>query len=235
MNITANRANSYSGTVKRSAADIKYIVLHYTGNKTDSAMANTNCFARQHDRKAGAHYFVDENQVVQSVPDNVVAWSVGGARQSKSGGTFYGKCTNHNSISIEMCSTAGVIPYKTIKLASALTAELMTKYHVPKEHVIRHYDVTGKACPGWAGWLGSNAHEWKMFKDALGSTKGETPRGWNGKVTCNTLNVRKGPGTKYEIVRQIHANDVVTVTAQVNGFAQIGYSEWVCTKYLRGV
>lgn len=235
MNITANRANSYSGTVKRSAADIKYIVLHYTGNKTDSAMANANYFARQHDRKAGAHYFVDENQVVQSVPDNVVAWSVGGARQSKSGGKFYGKCTNRNSVSIEMCSTAGVIPYKTIKLAATLTTDLMTRYHVPKERVIRHYDVTGKACPGWAGWLGPNAPKWKMFKDALGSTKGETPRGWKGKVTCNTLNVRKGPGTKYEIVRQIHANDVVTVTAQVNGFAQIGYSEWICTKYLRGV
>ena len=29
---------------------------------------------------------------------------------------------------------------------------LMRKYGIPKERVVRHYDITGKLCPGIVGW-----------------------------------------------------------------------------------
>ena len=37
-------------------------------------------------------------------------------------------------------------------------------FNIPKERVVRHYDVTGKICPGWAGWFGENSREWYKFK-----------------------------------------------------------------------
>lgn len=67
--------NNYGG--RRNTAAIKYIVIHYTGNDGDSDEANANYF-RRNIVKASAHYFVDDDSVTQSVPDDYVAWSVGG-------------------------------------------------------------------------------------------------------------------------------------------------------------
>ena len=99
----ANKKN-YGG--KRNISSIKYIVIHYTGNDGDSDEANARYF-KNNIVKASAHYFVDDDSVTQSVPDNYIAWSVGGRRYSScsktGGGSMYGKCTNSNSISVELC------------------------------------------------------------------------------------------------------------------------------------
>lgn len=162
---TANRSN-YGG--KRSTADIKYIVIHYTANDGDTAKGNGNYFANN---KVGvsAHYFVDDDVIINSVPDDYIAWSVGGNKYKYTkGGTFYGKCTNANSISIELCDTKknGVYDFTeaTIKNAADLVKLLMKKYNVPIERVIRHYDVTGKVCPKP---FVDDEKAWKEFKERL--------------------------------------------------------------------
>ena len=53
-----------------------YIVLHYTGNNTDTAKANANYF-RDANRGASAHLFVDESDVYEVVSLNNTAWAVG--------------------------------------------------------------------------------------------------------------------------------------------------------------
>ena len=47
--------------------DVAFVVLHYTGNVSDTAEANCKYFAGG-DREASAHYFVDEDSIYQSVP-----------------------------------------------------------------------------------------------------------------------------------------------------------------------
>ena len=54
----------------------KYIVIHYTGNRTDSALANANYF-KSVNRGASAHYFVDKTSIYQCVEDNDASWAVG--------------------------------------------------------------------------------------------------------------------------------------------------------------
>lgn len=138
----------------RSTSKIKWIVIHYTGNDGDSDESNGRYFVNNIP-KASAHYFVDDDSITQSVPDNYVAYSVGGNKYSDcsktGGGKFYGKCVNTNSISIELCDDVknGVIypSEKTIQNALELTQMLMQKYNIPKSHIIRHFDVTGKKCP----------------------------------------------------------------------------------------
>lgn len=102
---TANKSN-YGA--KRSTSNIKYIVIHYTGNDGDKALNNATYF-KNNVVKASAHYFVDDTAVYQSVPDNYTAWSVGGIKYGNcattGGGKYYGKCTNANSLSIELCDT----------------------------------------------------------------------------------------------------------------------------------
>ena len=162
---TANR-NNYGG--KRSNADIKYIVIHYTANDGDTDEGNGNYFANNI-VGASAHYFVDDDSITRSVPDDYIAWAVGGSKYKYTkGGTFYGKCTNANSISIELCDTKknGVYDFTeaTIKNAADLVKLLMKKYNVPVERVIRHYDVTGKVCPKP---FVDDEKAWKEFKERL--------------------------------------------------------------------
>lgn len=144
--------NNYGA--KRALSKIKYIVIHYTANDGDSDEGNGNYFANNI-VKASAHYFVDGDSITQSVPDDYVAWSVGGSKYSDcnktGGGKFYGQCNNTNSISIELCDEVrngrSDFSLATVENAVELTKVLMKKYNVDISRVIRHFDVVGKLCP----------------------------------------------------------------------------------------
>ena len=175
-------ANKNNYGAKRSTSNIKYIVIHYTANDGDTDEGNANYFASRI-IKASAHYFVDDDSVTQSVPDNYVAWSVGGSKygncKTTGGGKYYTKCTNSNSISIELCDTkkdGKIYPTKkTIDNAIELTRKLMKQYNIPSTNVIRHFDVTGKTCPAY--WCGTSEKNqlWKTeFHNKL-SNSSSTP------------------------------------------------------------
>lgn len=133
------RRDNYGG--QRSST--QYIVVHWTSNQGDTAENNAEYFARE-SVGASAHYFVDENEVWSSVPSDCVAWHCG-AKTYK-----HPYCRNSNSIGVEMCLTGKgyVLRRGTIDRAVQLVRALMAQYHVPLDHVLRHYDVTGKDCPG---------------------------------------------------------------------------------------
>ena len=163
----ANRKNYGSA---RPAADIKYIVIHYTGNDGDHDEGNANYF-KNTVVNASAHYFVDDDSITLSVPENFVAWSVGGTKwkdcATTGGGTMYGQITNANSISIEMCDTLrnGTIKAteQTMANTASLVKDLMKKYSIGIDHVYRHFDVTGKHCPAYF----MSADAWAEFKERL--------------------------------------------------------------------
>ena len=141
---------------------IKYIVIHYTAGRNDTAENNGKYFAREQ-VGASAHYFVDETSVIQSVLDDYVAYHCGGVVYT------HPKCRNGNSIGVEICSkwdgkTYSFAP-EAVSRAQELVRKLMEKYDVPLENVIRHYDVTGKACP--APFVGVGQTAWEEFKGGL--------------------------------------------------------------------
>ncbi len=139
-----------------------YIVIHYTGNVTDSAAGNANYF-RNADRGSSAHYFVDKTSVYEVVSPDNTSWAVG----VNYGGRLFGICSNYNSINIEMCSDNGVIAPETFNNTIELIKKLMKQFGIPADRVVRHYDVCGKNCPGWAGWLPGNESLWNNFKSKL--------------------------------------------------------------------
>ena len=150
--------------------------MHYTANDGDTAKANANYFANNV-VKASAHYFVDDISVYRSVPDDYVAWSVGGGKfsdwASTGGAKYYGSCNNTNSLSIEMCDTTrdGKIDVSdaTLKNAVDLCRSLMIKYNVPVSRVICHFDVNGKRCPNFnnGAWILGDRPDFKKFKAML--------------------------------------------------------------------
>jgi len=161
-------ASSISWKDTRSVKDIKYIVVHYTGNQFDTARNNALFFRDVNKRKAGAHLFVDETSVYQSIAPHKIAYSVGGAKLPtcviSGGGKLHGKCTNANSISVELCSQYGAFSAKTLDNAEECIKNLMKKYNISSSRVVRHFDVTGKQCPGWSGWYGKDSSKWYEFK-----------------------------------------------------------------------
>ncbi len=163
MNIPFKQAHSGNyRKASRGKADIRYLVIHFTANDGDTAKNNADYFS-QADISTSAHYFVDEREVWQSVRDADIAWHCG-----TRGTYFHPYCRNANSIGIELCSRKNGEKYyfkpETVRRAQQLTRELMKKYGIPIENVVRHYDVTHKNCP--APFVES-VSAWTAFRQGL--------------------------------------------------------------------
>lgn len=157
---------------------IKYIVIHYVG-ALGGAEANCKYYASQY-IGASAHYYAGFNgEIWQSVEDKNIAWHCG-AKAYK-----HPECRNNNSIGIELCvrnkgsqsdtSRDWYFEKATVHAAIELTKELMEKYNIPMDRIIRHYDVTGKICPN-PYVFNHTEHTWEAFKAALETQEKKT--GW---------------------------------------------------------
>lgn len=176
---------------------IKYLAIHYTAGASSAAGRARNNQAVFNKGKASADFAVDDKEMIQFNPDvkNYYCWAVGDKKKTAGGGAqLYGRATNYNTISIEICSnlrkgTTAKIPNHegwtfteaAINNAVRLAKILMRKYNIPIDRVVRHYDVSGKICPGVPGWTTgrlfttkgertseySDEKEWLKFKKRL--------------------------------------------------------------------
>ena len=141
---------------------VRYIVLHYTAGNGDTAKNNCDYYHRVGGLQASAHYFCDEYGAMQSVRECDTAWHCGAEAGQR---YWHPECRNGNSIGIEMCSRKRadgsyyILP-ETVANAAALAREIMQRYGIDTEHVVRHYDVTGKRCP--MPWVDDPA-QWTAF------------------------------------------------------------------------
>lgn len=214
----ADPSNHYAG---RDGNAIRYIVLHYTANNGDTAQNNADYFAGAN-RRASAHYFVDENEVVQSVRDTDAAWHCGGSIESDHH-PLRGICTNRNSLGVEMCSdiVGGkcVITAQTVDLAVQLVRQLMAKYRIPIARVVRHYDVTGKACP--EPWVRDESL-WRKFKARLTAPVEPEPKKEDDEVVEKKKVLLNGKTYECDVITKDATNYIKMRSLQQAGF-MIGY------------
>lgn len=159
----------YNFTDRNDTGRIRYIVIHYVG-ALGGAEANCRYYAEKY-IGASAHYFVGfQGEIWQSVEDGDIAWHCG-ARSYK-----HAQCRNSNSIGIELCvrnrgsmsadSRDWYFEDATVESAAVLVRYLMEKYGIKADHVIRHYDATGKICPN-PYVFNSTKHTWADFRKAV--------------------------------------------------------------------
>lgn len=164
MDIIKNlTVTNYTKALNRS---IKYIVMHYVG-AVSTAQNNASYFKKEY-RGASAHYFVDDKNIVQVVEDKDISWHCGA-------NTYYCNARNSNSIGVEMCcykNSEGKLDISENVEANAieLVKDLMKKYNIPIENIVRHYDVTHKKCP--APFV-TNEVRWNNFKKKLQGSENE--------------------------------------------------------------
>ncbi len=192
----------------------KYLVIHYTAGVTSRKGAARDTAAWFANPNAGgtADYIVDDEEIVQYNPDPAVnsCWAVGGGLYGNKGGSLYKKATNLNCISIEICSSNktgrvtnandGNWYFTDAAIANAvkLAKYLMSKFNIPIDRVIRHYDVNGKPCPGIIGWNedSGSVKAWEAFKAKLGAAAPATPAAQAGSGAAS------GDTKKYYRVRK---------------------------------
>lgn len=137
---------------KRNRKNVKYIVVHYTAVKGDTAEDEARYFSREHKPHTSAHFFIGQDgQIFQSVDMYRTAYAVGGKKYSNcdktGGGKYYKKCTNSNSVSIELCDNLTKDPSAEQIKATKDCIDYIQKYCPNAKTIIRHFDVTGKYCP----------------------------------------------------------------------------------------
>lgn len=192
---------------KRSTSDIAYIVIHFTANDGDHDEGNANYFASPRNPKASAHYFVDDDSITQSVPDDYVAYSVGGTKYNdcvkNGGGRLYKIATNRNTLNFEMCDSVkdGEIKAQeaTIDNTADIVRKKMKQYNIDIDHVIRHFDVTGKHCPAYL----MDEQEWAKFKARiLGYRIGHTYK----TIAACYLRTSPGTGSNKVLYKEVSGN-----------------------------
>lgn len=250
--LKTNLANKNNYGSKRSKESIKWIVIHYTGNDGDSDEANGNYF-KNNIVKASAHWFIDDDSVTQSVPEDYVAYSVGGSRYSNykqtGGATYYEQARNANTLNIELCDSNkdGKVEAteKTLDNTVDFVKKKMKEYNIDIDHVIRHFDVTGKSCPVYFCGSDSKDKEWEEFKARLKETKGNADKkntsstkneSYKVKVTASVLNVRDGAGTGYKVNTQVKQGEVYTIVEEKNGWGKLkSGAGWIYLSYVKRI
>lgn len=137
------KCNEHNYTKHELGRKIKAFVIHYTANVGDTAEGNARYFSRE-PLNASAHYFIDDREIVQSISDCNIAWSVG-AKQ-----VVCKDLNNNNTISIELCClkdsfgkwfVSDDVRQNLMKLLKEL------KGHYGPLPLCRHFDITNKKCP----------------------------------------------------------------------------------------
>ncbi len=115
------------------------VTVHNTANirPTADAMAHAKNLQRieiADKGYIGVHFFIDEKQIVQSIPLNMVTWHAGDGVDGTG---------NLKTISIEICENGDL--EKATKNAMVLVASLINTY--PNLKIYKHQDWSGKYCP----------------------------------------------------------------------------------------
>lgn len=144
--LTTGAAHGRTGT----ALTPKGVVLHYVGNPNSTAENNRSWFENgAGGAHTSAHYIVGlQGETLRLIPETERAQHAG-----KSYGAKWGemaKTNNSRYIGIEVChpDSTGKFNDNTYASLVELVADICKRYGFnPEKDVVRHYDITGKACP----------------------------------------------------------------------------------------
>ena len=137
LKITNNYSPNFS-TVKRPKNQIKFIIIHYTGMRKESAAIKRLCDQKS---KVSAHYFIKRNgNILRLVPDLYEAWHAGKSNWKKF------KSLNKNSIGIEIQNSGHNYVYenfqiKQINSLKKLLTNLLKIYRINYNNVLGHSDI----------------------------------------------------------------------------------------------
>jgi len=134
-------ATSYSPNFnlpKRTKNRIKFIIIHYTGMKKESAAIKR---LQDPKSKVSSHYLIKRNgEIINLVPDLFEAWHAGVSSWK------HFKSLNKNSIGIEITNPGHQHGYKKFSKKQIFSLQkllnvLVKKYKIKKKYILGHSDI----------------------------------------------------------------------------------------------
>ena len=135
-------ATSYSPNFnlrKRAKNRIKFIIIHYTGMKTETAAIKR---LQNPKSKVSSHYLIKRNgEIINLVPDLFEAWHAGVSSWK------HFKSLNKNSIGIEITNPGHQHGYKRFSKQQIFSLQkllniLVKKYKIEKKYILGHSDIS---------------------------------------------------------------------------------------------
>lgn len=142
----------YASRPGRELSAVNDIVIHYVGNPGSTAQQNRDYFNKP-TTNVSAHFVVGlQGEIIQTLPLHEMSYAT--------------NWRNNDTISIEVThpDASGQFTDASYDALVRLTAWLLNAADLPPEHVIRHYDVTGKLCPIY---YVQNEDAWLTLKDDI--------------------------------------------------------------------
>ena len=137
INIKLNFSPNFNPK-KRKVRQIKFIIFHYTGMKTDTESLNRLTNIKS---EVSCHYLIKNNgEIVMMVPDLYIAWHAGKSHWKNF------KSLNKNSIGIEISNPGHNFRYKKfskkqIQSILKISKFLIRKYKIKKKNILGHSDI----------------------------------------------------------------------------------------------
>ena len=137
-------------------SQVNGVVIHYVGVPGRMAKQQRDYFAKladTHETQASCHFLIDQDgTVVQCIPLDEIAYCNGER--------------NGDTIAIECChpDDSGSLTLETLASLQKLVNWLNETYHLQREDILRHYDVSGMSCPRW---FVDHPEAWESFLDSL--------------------------------------------------------------------
>lgn len=200
------------------------IVIHETDNQAKGAGAlNHSVFFATPGVGVSCHYVVDEEEVIQVLGHDKVAWHCGRP---------LGEYSNRNTLGIEICVNGDYA--RAFVRAAILTGCLMEATGI--EVLLRHRDVSGKDCPRIMNREGlwplfcqlalKSRKTWHLSlkcRHRKATTTGSSAcYGW---VILSKANLRAGRGLDKAVVGQVGKNTVFRLLYGLAGWWSVDYGD----------
>ena len=222
---------------------INGITIHHTG-----CLATAESVARNFtlaSRQASANYVIRDDVIIGCVPEEFRAWTSGG-RLTNLGIT--GRMNDYKKITIEVCNSTGnptwQISKESYQTLIRLCADICKRYNIVPTFTgnsngsfTYHYMFCATACPGpyirsITGNIITDVNAMVRCGNPEIKPEPKPDASYLFKVTCDDLNIRTGPGTRYKVCGHITDKGTYTIVEEQNNWGRLkSGAGWICLRY----
>ncbi|PED41289.1 N-acetylmuramoyl-L-alanine amidase [Bacillus cereus] len=204
----------------------EFITIHNTYN--DASAKNEIAYMITNNNEVSFHIAVDDKAAVQGIPLERNAWACGDGNGSG----------NRKSISVEICfsKSGGDKYYKAEENAAEIVAQLMKLYNIPISKIRTHQSWSGKYCPHrmlaekrWNHFIDMvqrtyNGNNNELTPEPIPPVTNETGVAY---IEGYNVNLRKGPGTNYAVIRKLQKGESYKVWGRKGYWLNLGGDQWI--------
>lgn len=146
------KPNHPSGITQYNSDNVYWIVFHDTANTdpNSGALSHSNYLKNLVKNNTPTyvswHYTLDDQMLIQHIPDNEIAYHAGDGSTLPGQGSYLGG-GNRNGIGLETAVSENYDLVRIWQRTAKFTSKKAVQYNLPQDHIRFHRDFSGKSCP----------------------------------------------------------------------------------------